>query len=523
MPNLDTKEALTEKNGSLPAPQINVFAVHGVEPEVQAYAMAKYSRSALSMKESLKEISEQKAEQFLNTFYFQYGHRSIADLAHIALAIEKLSILAAIILVDEQRWDGQERSTRYQNFKKSGYYVPDFRGDESLRADYCATIDFLFSEYEGLTQEMLRYYTGRVARPGEMPEEAYTRTLRARAFDISRYLLPLGTNTSLGEIVNARTLETQISRLLSSPFPEVARLGELLKQAARQPAFNVQSQAVQELVDEIKSRDQQLGAKAGQLLLRPVSVAPTLVKYADVNEYTIKTREVLAQAASEIMGGAPVDSAPVVDLVEDGPLEVEIAATLLYSACHYSYRQVTQRVQSLSAAQREEIIDLGLRHRGPHDEPLRSYHCGQRFKFDILMDVGGFRDMHRHRRCTQIEQGFTSVHGYDTPPEIATAGLEFRYQQAMKRALTTYDQLASGPSAVAAPYVLPLAFRKRTLFKMDLAEAMYISELRTAPAGHFSYRNVAYAMYQAVAQRHPSMARYFRVTDVNEPIDLLRR
>ena len=133
MPNPNTKDALSETNGSLTGPQVNVFAVHGVDPEVQAYAMAKYSRSALSMKESLKEISEQKAEQFLNTFYFQYGHRSIADLAHIALAIEKLSILAAIVLVDEQRWDGQERSTRYQNFKKSGYYVPDFQGDESLR------------------------------------------------------------------------------------------------------------------------------------------------------------------------------------------------------------------------------------------------------------------------------------------------------------------------------------------------------------------------------------------------------
>lgn len=523
MPTPTTKDALTEKNGSVAAPQINVFAVHGVEPEVQAYAMAKYSRSALSMKESLKEINEQKAEQFLNTFYFQYGHRSIADLAHIALAIEKLSILAAIILVDEQRWDGQERSTRYQNFKKSGYYVPDFPGDEPLRAGYCSTIDFLFSEYESLTQEMLRYYTGRVERPAEMPEEAYTRTLRARAFDISRYLLPLGTNTSLGEIVNARTLETQISRLLSSPFPEVVRLGELLKLAARQPAFNVQSQAVQELVDEIKSRDQQLGNKAGQLLLRPVNVAPTLVKYADANEYAIRTRQELAQAADEIMGDAPIEAAPLVDLVEDSPIEVEIAATLLYSACHYSYRQVTQRVQSLTAAQREEIIDLGLRHRGPHDEPLRSYHCGQQFKFDILMDVGGFRDMHRHRRCTQIEQGFTSAHGYDTPPEIASAGLEARYQQVMQRALTMHDQLASSAASLAAPYVLPMAFRKRTLFKMDLAEAIYIAELRTAPAGHFSYRNVAYAMYQAVAQRHPSLARHFRVTDVNEPVDLLRR
>jgi thymidylate synthase ThyX len=523
MPNPNTKDAATEKNGSLTAPQINVFAVHGVDPEVQAYAMAKYSRSALSMKESLKEISEQKAEQFLNTFYFQYGHRSIADLAHIALAIEKLSILAAIILVDEQRWDGQERSTRYQNFKKSGYYVPDFHGDESLRSGYCATVDFLFSEYEVLTQEMLRYYTGLVPRPEDMPQETYTRTLRARAFDNSRYLLPLGTNTSLGQIVNARTLETQIGRLLSSPFPEVCRLGELLKEAARQPAFNVQSEAVQELVEEIKALDRQLGGKAGQLLLRPVKVAPTLVKYADANEYAIKTREELAQAAVEIMDGASIEAAPLVDLVEDGPVEVEIATTLLYSACHYSYRQISERVQSLSAMQREEIIDLGLRHRGRHDELLRSYHAGQQFKFDILMDVGGFRDMHRHRRCTQIEQGFTSLHGYDTPPEIVTAGLESRYRQAMQRALAMHDQLASSPGPQSGLYILPLAFRKRTLFKMDLAEALYIAELRTAPAGHFSYRNVAYAMYQEVAKRHPSLAKHFRVTDVNEPIDLLQR
>src|SRR5215469_9945206 len=135
------KSATPVANGATPEPQVNVFAVHGAEPEVQAYAMAKYSRSALSMKESLKEISEQRAEQFLNTFYFQYGHRSIADLAHLAFAVEKLSILAAIVLVDEQRWDGQERSTRYQNFKKSGYYVPDFGTDDTLQAQYRALMD----------------------------------------------------------------------------------------------------------------------------------------------------------------------------------------------------------------------------------------------------------------------------------------------------------------------------------------------------------------------------------------------
>src|SRR5581483_11596174 len=137
--------------------ETDVFAVFGAEPEVQAYAMAKYSRSALSMKESLKEISQQKAEKFLNTFYFQYGHRSIADLAHIAVAIERLSILAAIVIADEQRWDGQERSTRYQDFRSSGYYTPDFGADESARELYQRTVNDLFSEYEALSEQMIRY------------------------------------------------------------------------------------------------------------------------------------------------------------------------------------------------------------------------------------------------------------------------------------------------------------------------------------------------------------------------------
>ena len=58
---------------------------------------------------------------------------------------------------------------------------------------------------------------------------------------------------------------------------------------------------------------------------------------------------------------------------------------------------------------------------------------------------------------------------------------------------------------------------------MDFAEAVYISELRTTPAGHTSYRNVAYAMYEVVAAKYPALARYFRVHDVHEPVDLLKR
>jgi thymidylate synthase ThyX len=520
----DVKPQESSTNGSSPA--VEVYAVYGVEPEVQAYAMAKYSRSALSMKESLRELNQQKAEKFLNTFYFQYGHRSIADLAHIALAIERLSILAAIAVADEQRWDGQERSTRYQDFKKSGYYTPDFGGDEHSRRLYRETVDHLFSEYESLSDVMFRYLASITPKPGDMKQEAYDRTLRARAFDITRYLLPLATNTSLGEIVNARTLEAQVAHLLSHTHKEVRTLGELLKTAATSPAFNLNRESLKALVEEIQKLSPELGSRAEQELLKEVRVAPTLVKYADPNPYEIESRHELRQAAAELLAKRPIEPALLVDLLDDDPLELELATTLLYEHCHYSYRQIRNELEALGSKMHREIIDLGLRHRGKYDELARAFAAGQNFRFDILMDIGGFRDMHRHRRCIQIGQGFTTAHGYDMPEELEAAGARTSYEATMQRAAESVLTLSGRPIAEAAEnaqYAIPLAYRKRTLFKMDFAEAVYISELRTTPAGHVSYRNVAYAMYEAVARKYPSLAHYFRVHDVREPVDLLKR
>jgi thymidylate synthase ThyX len=527
-------------SAQVPETSVEVFAVYGVEPEIQAYAMAKYSRSSLSMKESLREITTQKAEKFLNTFYFQYGHRSIADLAHIALAIERLSLLAAIVVADEQRWDGQERSTRYQDFRKSGYYTPSFKNglkkgtgeNDAVTPDvasstlYRKTIESLFSAYEGVSQRTYEYLVGITPRPSEMKQDAYERTLRARAFDISRYLLPLATNTSLGEIVNARTLETQVAHLLSQPHKEVRDLGALLKRAAISPAYNANEDSLRALIADIRAVSPEIADRAERELLREVRVAPTLVKYADPSAYEIATRGELEQAAAELMRGAAIASAPLVDLVDPGPVEVELATTLLYGSCHHSYHQLRQAVEAMGDPQRREIIDLGLRHRGRHDELLRPFSAGREFCFDILMDIGGFRDMHRHRRCVQIMQDFTTVHGFDTPPEVEAAGIRSEYDDAMKHAASAVETLSAAGGVEAAQnaqYAIPLAFRKRTLFKMDFAEALYISELRTTPAGHTSYRNVAYAMYEVVAAKYPALAKYFRVHDVREPVDLLKR
>jgi thymidylate synthase ThyX len=510
--------------------QTDVYAVHGADPEVLAYAMAKYSRSALSMRESLAEISAQRAEQFLNTFYFQYGHRSIADLAHIAFAVERLSLLAAIVLVDEQRWDGQERSTRYQNFQKSGWYFPDFGSDAASAKLYSDTVENLFSTYQHTTAAVHEALRQRVACPEAMKPEAYDRTLKARAFDVARYLLPLATNTSLGQIVNARTLETQVSRLLSNPIAEVRDLGGKLRDAATGPAWNVNTRAASAFVTKLG--DPELAAEAANLLTREIRTAPTLVKYAEPNQYLIQTRTELEQASAELLRGISPAPSPVVDLVErTESLEVELAATLIYWASAHPYRQVRDVVAGLPASRVSEIIELGLKHRGRHDEALRVFHAGAALRFDILMDIGGFRDMHRHRRVTQIKQGFTAVHGYETPHSGDAAGLEEAgvladYQSAIAAAHAACAKVAAGsaPEATAsALYLLPLATRVRCLFKMDFAEAQYISELRSAPAGHFSYRRVAWEMYLAIERQHPTLAKYIHATDFTQPIDLLQR
>jgi len=518
--------------------QTEVFAVHGADPEVLAYAMAKYSRSALSMRESLTEISSQRAEQFLNTFYFQYGHRSIADLAHIAFAVERLSLMAAIVLVDEQRWDGQERSTRYQNFSKSGWYFPNFGPDSDSAQLYSKTVENLFAAYQRTTSAVFAALEKRIARPDTLSPEAYARTLKARAFDVARYLLPLATNTSLGQIVTARTLESQVSRLLSHPVAEIRDLGLKLREAATSPAWNVNAQPAAAFVEMLAAHEvaPELAAEAALLLSREVRTAPTLVKYAQPCDYDILTRADLAQAADETLKGLPIADAPVVDLVErTETLEVELASTLLYSASRYSYRQIRDLVAQLPAARVSEIIEVGLRRRGKHDEALRAFHAGAALRFDILMDIGGFRDMHRHRRCVQIMQPFTTLHGYETPTAgdlggdaniLAEAGVLSAYQLAIEASHAACAQIESSAAPEAAQsslYLLPLATRVRCLFKMDFAEAQYISELRSGPAGHFSYRRVAWEMFKAIERQHPTLAQHIRVTDFTKPIDLLQR
>src|SRR5262249_12883363 len=156
-------------------------------------------------------------------------------------------------------------------------------------------------------------------------------------------------------------------------YSEVRNLGGLLKQAARQPAFDATAEGATRFRAKLHELSPELAEEFAALTLRPVASAPTLVKYANPNQYDIASRTEVRQASRELMNGAAIEAAPLVDLLDDEPLEIELATTLLYEHCEYPYRQVREAMQSVSASRRAEIIQLGVRHRGKHDELARAY------------------------------------------------------------------------------------------------------------------------------------------------------
>jgi hypothetical protein len=333
--------------------------------------------------------------------------------------------------------------------------------------------------------------------------------------------LPTSTYTGLGYLASARTLERQIVRLLSHPLAEVRELGDALKQAATtQPAFNPQAARLRELVDGLErdaawERKEELAAALRESALTDAPAAPSLVKYTAPSAYLERTYAELAEAAAALLPARAPEMARGVALAPPHDQERELVATLLYRVTPYSYQQVLAAVNDLSAARRAEVIDLAYRHRGPHDPPLRETRTGYQLIFDVNMDCGGFRDLHRHRNCVQIVQPFTGQHGYDTPEALIEAGLDTEYTAGMERAGALARRLAA-QRAELAQYALPLGYRRRALFKMDAAELGYIAEVRTRPSGHFSYREIAHEMYVAFARAYPRLARYVRVTNPRE-------
>ena len=460
-----------------------VLAVAPMPPEKIAYALARYSRSPDSIRDSVEWVRTHDSTKFLESFYFQYGHASIADLGHVVLCFEGISELAATEAEDEQLWDGQARSSRYQDFSRSGFLTPPELNPADA-ATYHAAGQHLLAGYADIHKHITLHLTEKLPRPDDMKPDAYGRNIAARAFDVARYTLFFGIPTGVGQVTSIRTLERQIRRLKASEYAELRDLAEEIAAACAQPPAC--------------AWDEKTAAEP---------LAPTLARHVKVDQHALGSRQDLGQWARQNLSALRTDDAPMVDLLRPTDMHAEIAATLLYPVTELSFRALYELATGWSAAQRDEVIDVALRSRTRRDDLLRGFRGGL-YAYDIVMDIGAYRDMHRHRRCQQYRQAYSGRLGFDTPQALKDAGIAAPYETLMQETLATMARLPEP----AAHYLLPFGARSRFLFKMDFAEAEYIARLRSGVKGHFSYRQVAWEMKQKMEQLEPALGRLMEAT-----------
>jgi thymidylate synthase ThyX len=467
-----------------------VITVAPMPPEKSAYALARYSRSPDSIRESIEWVRTHDSQKFLESFYFQYGHASIADLGHTVMCFEGISELAATEIEAEPLWDGQAKSSRYQNFSTSGFITPsEFDHDAVQR--YRSAAEALLFAYVKVNELAFAALTERHPRPEEMKPEPYRRNIAARAFDVARYLLFWGVPTNVGQVASIRTVEKQIRRLKASEYAELRSLGdEIAAACAAEP-----------------------DCRWGDGPCEPL--APTLARHSEANEHIVRARHDLSQWAAQNLPPASGFTPERVDLLQPANVAADLAATLLYPVTNRPFRELYELASGWSAAQRAEVIDTALQSRTHRDELLAGFRGGL-YAYDIVMDIGAYRDLHRHRRCQKFRQDYTGALGYDIPKLIPACGAGEIYASAMENALSAMRTLPRP----GAEYLLPFGARSRFLFKMDFAEAEYISRLRSGVKGHFSYREIAWEMKCAMERLDPELGRLMEATPpwVEDPL-----
>src|SRR5579872_4588652 len=299
-------DAAAARKSACAVPAQRVFTISPMPPEKCAYALARYSRSPDSIRDSIEWVRTHDSQKFLESFYFQYGHASIADLGHVVLCFEGISELAATEVEDEQLWDGQARSSRYQDFSKSGFVTPP-ELDPAQAALYQEAAAKLLAGYDHIHGKIFEALAEQLPRPEAMKPEVYRRNLRARAFDVARYLLWLGIPTGVGQVTSIRTLERQIRRMKASEYQEVRDLAsEIAEACAAEPACRWDTTAPAE------------------------AVAPTLARHVDTDQHLERSREDLRKWAAENLPRAESGSVESVDLLKPADTLADIAATLLY-------------------------------------------------------------------------------------------------------------------------------------------------------------------------------------------------
>ena len=449
----------------------------------------------------------QKARAFYDRVLVGYGDDSVAQLGGAHVACENISNVAAKILEDARIGIAPlEKSTRYVRFDNKGpdgdylfHKEPTIMGS-SHREAYLACMRNLFKTYAAQIDPMIAFVreslpidtvewknpqtgeplTYQEAQKDEKlrkwAEGAYRSTVRAQACDILRSYLPAATLTNVGIFGVGQAFEHLLNKLYSFDLAEAHGIAESMHTSL-------------------------------DILI------PSFVKRAQRNEYWTQTAALTRDLSLNLLANLDVQSSAPVSLIDYDPnAEDQVLAAILYQNARHPLSQLRSIVKELPTEQRAQVFDAYIgqrRHR--RDKPGRALENGY-YTFDIIGNLGLYRDLQRHRILTQERQDFTTAHGYDTPLEIEQAGFHSTFDDCMEQAASLYEKIYADFPA-EAQYVVPFAYKIRWYMKMNLREAIHVGELRTMPQGHPDYRFIVQEMWRLIGEVHPTLARGAKFID----------
>jgi thymidylate synthase ThyX len=481
-----------------------VFGLTNLPEVVKGALFARYSRSDKSLRRlfldefsddaaggSASSVGAARAERLYERVFLEYGDDSVAQLGGIHLACEGCSNVLTKVLEWGRLMAYLEQSTRYVPYtaRPDGswpYHVPAEVGDPALRARYVRALDLAFGTYARWLGPMQEHHARQNPRDSDVSAAVYRRTIQAKALDTLRGLLPAATHANVGLYGSGQSYEALLLRMRASELAEIRQYADWM-------------------LDELR--------KVAPAFFRRVDLADRGVRWS---RYLADTRTETTRVARELLAGVEPDREIEVALVDWDPEgEIEVVAAALYAASRLPDAQLRRVAREMSAADRARVLAayVGQRENRRH-KPGRAFERTS-YRFDVLTDYGAFRDLQRHRLLTLEWQPLSVAHGWVVAEAVEHAGAAADWKRVMEESAAVHDELCRAGLEAVAPYAVCMAYRVRFYMEMNAREAMHVLELRTAPAGHPSYRRVCQAMHDAIRDTagHHAIADAMRFVD----------
>jgi thymidylate synthase ThyX len=488
-----------------------VFALTNLPEVVKGALFARYSRTPKSLRRlfldefaedvgetgELSRAGQARAEKLYERVFVEYGDDSVAQLGGVHLACEQASQLLCKALEWGRLAAYLEQSTRYMRYddRPDGEWratVPPEVLGTPLEAEYRSFMDTVFRAYGRLYGPVEEHFRQRFPKEPDDSDFVYRSTIIAKTCDALRLLLPAATRSNLGIYATGQSYEQLLMRLAAHPLAEMRDYGDLM-------------------------------------LIELRKVIPAFLKRVDVEDrglawtgYWHETREAVQDVTAKTVAGIDPEPRHEVTLTDwDPDGEVKVVAAALYAESDLPDDQLLSLARDLSPQQRTEILNatVGTRSNRRH-KPGRAWERTD-YRFDVCCDFGAFRDLQRHRPLTIEWQRLTTAHGFETPPSIDEAGLRSEWDHVMEASASMERALRDAGLDEAAQYAVSMAYRIRFAIQMNAREAMHLTELRSQPQGHPTYRRVAQAMHRLISDVHPALGGAF-VHVSNEDVDLER-